>query len=227
MKITFAPPTPAEFQALFALTGWGSIDEVTAARALEGSWIVATARNDDGVVHGVGRVIRDGVMHAYVNEMMVHPDSRGGGIGSAIITALVAEARRRGVTRVQLFAAEGRAVLRAPRVHRAPRDRARDGDEPGGGALTAAGTVAKACRPRGLHRHHLAAQGRPVPGSPTVTDDGPAPALIETAAWGAELATALVGVGQHGYGYIGEPLGPCLTWSRTARRTPPSPRACT
>ncbi|HEX6887737.1 MAG TPA: NAD(+)--rifampin ADP-ribosyltransferase [Candidatus Nanopelagicales bacterium] len=33
-------------------------------------------------------------------------------------------------------------------------------------------------------------------------------ALVETAAWGAELATALAGVGQRGHIYVVEPLGP-------------------
>jgi rifampin ADP-ribosylating transferase len=33
-------------------------------------------------------------------------------------------------------------------------------------------------------------------------------ALVETAAWGAELATALAGSGERGYIYVVEPLGP-------------------
>ncbi len=33
-------------------------------------------------------------------------------------------------------------------------------------------------------------------------------ALVETAAWGAELATALAGVGERGHIYVVEPLGP-------------------
>jgi hypothetical protein len=33
-------------------------------------------------------------------------------------------------------------------------------------------------------------------------------ALIETAAWGAELATALAGIGERGHIYVVEPLGP-------------------
>lgn len=33
-------------------------------------------------------------------------------------------------------------------------------------------------------------------------------ALIETAAWGAELATALAGIEERGYVYVVEPLGP-------------------
>lgn len=109
MQISLTPPTPAEFSELFATTGWGSIDDATAARALEGSWIVCTARDENGVLHGVGRVISDGAMHAYVNEMMVRPGSRGQGIGSEIVSSLVAEVHRRGVGWIQLFAAEGRA----------------------------------------------------------------------------------------------------------------------
>ena len=33
-------------------------------------------------------------------------------------------------------------------------------------------------------------------------------ALVETAVWGAELATALAGVGERGHVYVVEPLGP-------------------
>ena len=33
-------------------------------------------------------------------------------------------------------------------------------------------------------------------------------ALVETAAWGAELATALAGSGERGYIYVVEPMGP-------------------
>ena len=33
-------------------------------------------------------------------------------------------------------------------------------------------------------------------------------ALVETAAWGAELATAMAGIGERGHIYVVEPLGP-------------------
>jgi rifampin ADP-ribosyltransferase len=33
-------------------------------------------------------------------------------------------------------------------------------------------------------------------------------ALVDTAAWGAELATALAGSGERGHIYVVEPLGP-------------------
>ena len=36
-------------------------------------------------------------------------------------------------------------------------------------------------------------------------------ALVDTAAWGAELATALAGSGQRGHIYVVEPLGPFQT----------------
>ena len=36
-------------------------------------------------------------------------------------------------------------------------------------------------------------------------------ALVDTAAWGAELATALAGSGERGHIYVVEPLGPSRT----------------
>ncbi|NTW40576.1 MAG: GNAT family N-acetyltransferase [Cellulomonadaceae bacterium] len=109
MELTLALPTPAEFAALYRQTGWGELDEPTAARALDGSWIVAVARDEDGALAGVGRLVGDGVLHAFVTEMIVREDLRGRSVGAGILERLVAEAHRRGVRDIQLFAAQGRA----------------------------------------------------------------------------------------------------------------------
>jgi hypothetical protein len=53
-----------------------------------------------------------------------------------------------------------------------------------------------------------------VPGNPSNFQEGRVSnniyftALVETAAWGAELATALAGSGERGHIYVVEPLGP-------------------
>ncbi|WIB37126.1 GNAT family N-acetyltransferase [Curtobacterium sp. MCJR17_043] len=78
-------------------------------RALSGSWIVCTVRDDAGRLVGMGRLISDGALHAFVTEMIVTEEARGGGIGGQVLARLVDEARRRGVDDVQLFAARGRA----------------------------------------------------------------------------------------------------------------------
>lgn len=109
MHYSFSPPAAAEFAALYDETGWGSWDVERFAQALEGSWVVCSARDDAGRLVGIGRLISDGALHAFVTEMIVTETGRGSGIGGEILARLVGEARRRGVDDVQLFAARGRA----------------------------------------------------------------------------------------------------------------------
>ena len=70
---------------------------------------MCVARDNLGAMVGLGRLISDGALHAFVAEMIVTEAERGSGIGAEILSRLVAEARRRGVEDVQLFAARGRA----------------------------------------------------------------------------------------------------------------------
>lgn len=108
MEISLDPPTAAEFAALYAGTGWGVLDEATAARALDGSWLLCTARDEHGALAGMGRLLGDGALHAFVTELIVREDLRGRSIGAALLDRLVEEASDRGVHDVQLFAARGR-----------------------------------------------------------------------------------------------------------------------
>jgi len=109
VQYSLLPPTASEFAALYAETGWATWSIDVFARALEGSWIVCSARDEAGALVGIGRVISDGVLHAFVTEMIVATAARGAGVGGDLIDRLVAESRRRGVHDVQLFAARGRA----------------------------------------------------------------------------------------------------------------------
>jgi len=109
MEYSFAAPTAAEFRALYLATGWGTPALETCERALAGSWAVCVARDSSGELAGVGRLISDGALHAYVNEMIVREDARGAGVGAQILRRLVDAAERAGVVQVQLFAATGRA----------------------------------------------------------------------------------------------------------------------
>lgn len=109
MDFSFSPPTASEFKALYDETGWADWDVERFARALAGSWVVCAVRDEGGSLVGVGRLISDGALHAFVTEMIVAESERGSGIGAGILSRLVAEARRQGVDDVQLFAARGRA----------------------------------------------------------------------------------------------------------------------
>lgn len=108
-EYSFAPPTATEFKALYDETGWADRDVDRFEAALSGSWVVCTARDAAGRLVGMGRLISDGALHAFVTEMIVTEGARGAGVGGQVLARLVDEARRRGVDDVQLFAARGRA----------------------------------------------------------------------------------------------------------------------
>lgn len=109
MDLSLTPPSAAEFKALYDETGWADIPLSTFESALAGTWIVCTAREADGSLLGMGRLISDGALHAFVAEMLVTEHARGNGTGALILDALVAAAKTRGVDDIQLFAARGRA----------------------------------------------------------------------------------------------------------------------
>ncbi|WP_448631202.1 GNAT family N-acetyltransferase [Cellulomonas soli] len=109
MGISLVPPSAAEFVDLYTGTGWGALDETVAARALDGSWLVCAARDEDGVLVGMGRLLGDGALHAFVTELIVREDQRGRGVGARLLDRMVLEAQARGVHDVQLFAARDRA----------------------------------------------------------------------------------------------------------------------
>ena len=111
MILTLTPPSAAEFKALYDQTGWAEFPEATFADALAGSWVVCTARDENGTLLGMGRLISDGVLHAFVTEMLVADRSRGQGTGARILEEFVRASKARGVEDIQLFAAQDRAAF--------------------------------------------------------------------------------------------------------------------
>lgn len=103
-----ASPTALKFKALSDETGWADRDVACFERALQGSWVVCRARDDDGRLVGIGRLVSDGALHAFMPEVIVTGAGRGAGFGAQVLAHLAAEARRRGVDDVQLFTAHGR-----------------------------------------------------------------------------------------------------------------------
>jgi GNAT superfamily N-acetyltransferase len=111
VKLSLEPPTAEEFKDLYEETGWGDWSLSRFESALAGTWIFCSARDSAGLLIGIGRLISDGALHAFVTELIVRGDARGRGIGAQILARLVAEAQTRGVTDVQLFAAKGRTAF--------------------------------------------------------------------------------------------------------------------
>jgi GNAT superfamily N-acetyltransferase len=103
-------PKIEDFAALFETTGWNL--EYRAAPeelgiALHNSWLVVSAFKDDRLV-GVGRVVSDGVMHAMIYDLIVHPDYQCMGIGSEILFRLTQACLDANIRDIQLFCARGK-----------------------------------------------------------------------------------------------------------------------
>jgi N-acetylglutamate synthase-like GNAT family acetyltransferase len=102
-------PTLAEYRALCTAVGWAEIIDFEAAPASLERSLFGVVAVDDGRVIGMGRLVGDGALYFYVQDVAVDPAYQHEGVGEAIVARLVAHVRAR-VTReafVALFAVAG------------------------------------------------------------------------------------------------------------------------
>jgi ribosomal protein S18 acetylase RimI-like enzyme len=78
--------------------------------ALDGSWCSRSAYFGGQLV-GFVRVISDGRLHAFVTEMIVHPEFQHRGIGAALLSSILDDCRDAGIADVQLFSAKGKSLF--------------------------------------------------------------------------------------------------------------------
>jgi GNAT superfamily N-acetyltransferase len=100
--------TPAEYRSLLAAVKWRPLEQgdLALAAALEASWNV-TARTSDGQLVGLARVLDDGVLYASVWDVIVRPERQRGGLGRALLAAVLEQtAGRRLVSLVSTAAGE-------------------------------------------------------------------------------------------------------------------------
>ncbi|KCZ51643.1 GNAT family N-acetyltransferase [Hyphomonas pacifica] len=100
----------AEFVRLRAGLGWGEVSEEDADRSLRASLFQCTARAG-GEAIGFGRVVGDGVMYFYIQDMMIRPEHQGHGIGASILETLLGQIREKAGSgaMIGLMAAKGKA----------------------------------------------------------------------------------------------------------------------
>lgn len=84
-------PALGEALELYDAVGWSAYteDPATLERALSGSGSVVTARRD-GVLIGLARTVGDGAVIAYLQDVLVRPESQGQGIGRRLVEAALA-----------------------------------------------------------------------------------------------------------------------------------------
>ena len=112
-NITYSETAPEReaYFALFETTGWNAKYGATpadVATVIANSWYTLSAYDNDQLV-GFGRIMCDGVMHAMIFDLIVHPNHQRRGIGSEILRRILSVCRDAGIPDVQLFAATGMA----------------------------------------------------------------------------------------------------------------------
>lgn len=82
---------PDEVYRLYDSVGWYGYtrDLYVLCRSLEGSHLVVTARDSDGVLVALARTISDGSTICYVQDLLVHPDHQRQGIGRRLTQHLI------------------------------------------------------------------------------------------------------------------------------------------
>ena len=82
--INSTSPKVYEYNELRFKVGWGDIDLTMAQSSLNNSLFHATARVDSKLI-GMGRVIGDGTMFFYIQDLVVDPDYQNKGVGDGLM----------------------------------------------------------------------------------------------------------------------------------------------
>ena len=109
-RIVDRKPSAGEYEMLCRSVGWERyVDFANSQAALDGSLHAVTAETASGAV-GMGRIVGDGAMFFYINDVAVHPSMHGRGVGEAILQALISWLRQNapGQLRAFLFSAAGK-----------------------------------------------------------------------------------------------------------------------
>jgi ribosomal protein S18 acetylase RimI-like enzyme len=83
---------PLAVRELYATVGWWpERQEQELARVLDSDLAIGAWKGDHLV--GFARVISDGCFHAYIDDVLIHPDYQREGLGSQLLTELLASLR--------------------------------------------------------------------------------------------------------------------------------------
>ena len=127
MKLEHRSPTISEYRKLRASVGWWDVDEGSAETGLANSLFSVVAVEKDNLV-GLGRVVGDGGLYFYIQDLIIHPAFQEKGIGKQIMGELMShiESKAKSGAFIGLMAARGLA-----RYYESFGFKTRDGDAPG------------------------------------------------------------------------------------------------
>lgn len=86
-------PTAGEYNRLRQAVGWSTYADDNAARFLPNSLFAVCAHREDDLI-GMARVIGDGGLAFYIQDVIVLPDHQRQGVGSILMDRIMAYIRR-------------------------------------------------------------------------------------------------------------------------------------
>ena len=82
-------PSHQEYQDLCRSVGWGHIMNFEAAKeALPQSVTGVVVRDENGHAIAMGRIVGDGAIYFYIQDIVVAPEHQKSGLGTAVLTEL-------------------------------------------------------------------------------------------------------------------------------------------
>ena len=108
MRLEHRRPTITEYKKLRASVGWWKTDENATQEALSNSLFSVVAMENNSIV-GVGRIIGDGGLYFYIQDLIVHPEFQGKGFGKQLMGELMSyiKANAKSGAFIGLMAAKG------------------------------------------------------------------------------------------------------------------------
>ncbi|MDX1761472.1 MAG: GNAT family N-acetyltransferase [Christiangramia sp.] len=108
IKIEHRNPGVSEYQLLRGSTGWSALSDEAVRKGMEGS-LFSVCFMVGGKIAGVGRIVGDGAIYFYIQDVIVLPEFQKTGLGDMIMEELEAWLRENSFQHsfVGLMAAEG------------------------------------------------------------------------------------------------------------------------
>jgi ribosomal protein S18 acetylase RimI-like enzyme len=108
-QIVDRAPTVEEYRAVCAAVGWESVINFDAARTSLPNSLFAVVALYEGEVVGMGRIVGDGAIFFYIQDIAVVPEHQNRGVGSMLMVRLMAYLRDHAPEKafIGIFAAAG------------------------------------------------------------------------------------------------------------------------
>jgi len=109
IRLVHRSPTPDEYRILRKEVGWADVDSAAVEAGLSSSLFSVCLEDPQGLVLGCARVLGDGGIYLYIQDVIVRPPYQGRGFGRKLMDEVMAviASRARDNTFVGLMAAEG------------------------------------------------------------------------------------------------------------------------